>query len=179
MNSLSLGIRLAIVLPTVFFSISQILKYSLKSRSRKELIGRSVTEYRWIFSWVGERSDREFRWEFFIDSAILSMVNGLILIFELTRIEYGVILLILGIVLSLAGFVAIESNSNSGVGVLTFLLYFLFFSEMLYFSVFGISLNLFGFTLLPRYISLLPSIAFVTVVIIAMAVSLRKRIRKP
>jgi len=107
------------------------------------------------------------------------MVNGLILIFELTRIEYGVILLILGIVLSLAGFVAIESNSNSGVGVLTFLLYLLFFSEMLYFSVFGISLNLFGFTLLPRYISLLPSIAVVTVVIIAMAVSLRKRIRKP
>jgi len=175
MNKLSFGIRLVIVLPTVFFLFSQILKYSLKIRSKKELVGRAITEFKLIFSWLGERSDREFRWEFFIDSAILSMANGLILIFELNRIEYGVVLLILGIVISLAGFVAIESNSNSGVAILMFSLYVLFLSETFYFFVFGVSFSLLGFDLLPRHIFLLPSLIFLVIIVLAAAFSSMKK----
>jgi len=178
MNSLSLGLRLVIVLPTTFFLVSQILRYGLKIRSKKEAMGRNILESRWIFSWVGEQSTREFRWEFFIDSAILSMANGLILIFELARVEYGVILLILGIIVSLAGLVATESNSNSAIGLLVFCLIVLFICEMSYFLVYGIGFRLFGFTLLPWHVFFLPSVVVLILVFLAGVASSRKKIQK-
>lgn len=168
MDNLSLGIRLVIVLPTVFFLISQILKYTLKTRSKKEVGDRNLPSSNPVFSWIGHRTDRQFRWEFSIDSAILSMANGLILVFELGRTEYGIVLLIFGVIISLAGFVAIESDSDSGSTFVSLLLYVLFLSEMLYFASFGASYNLLGFVVLPWHIFLVPSIATITIIIVAL-----------
>jgi len=90
---------------------SQLLRYGLKTRARKELATHTRgAESAWIFTRVGEQSTREYRWEFFIDSAILAVVNGLIMIFELSRTEYGIVLWIVGVAIAFAGLVATEAS---------------------------------------------------------------------
>jgi hypothetical protein len=170
-----LGIRLVFVLPTVFFLVSQILKYALKTQSRKEVATSAANVASPIFSWMGQRADRQFRWEFSIDSAILSMANGLILVFELQRVTYGIALLILGVILSLAGFVAIESKSEPGWTIVSLMLYLLFFSEMFYFAVFGFSFSLLGITVLPWEVFLVPSLACLAIIIIALVTARKSR----
>ena len=176
-DGLSLGVRLVIVLPTVFFLVSQILKYTLKTQSKKVEVTAhtalaSMTNP--FLSWIGQRADRQFQWEFYIDSAILSMANGLILVFELQRTEYGIMLLILGVICSLAGLVAIESNSAPGLTFISTMLYLLFFSEMFYFASFGIRFNLMGFTILPWEVFLSPLVVLFAIIIIALLAQKKK-----
>jgi hypothetical protein len=164
-NTLSLGIRLVIVLPTFLFIVSQILRYGLKARTKKELSDQRGQQPGWIFSrLVDLQSSREFKWEFFIDAVILSLVNGLILIFELSRIEYGVILLLVGVILGLAGLVETEANSGA-VGLLAALVVLLFLSELIYFASFGTSLIVMGFTVEPRHLFFAPWIAFLILMV--------------
>jgi hypothetical protein len=162
-----------ILVPTLFFLLSQVLRYGLKARTKKELI--KSPELRLGFASLGEKATREFRWEFFLDSAVLSMVNGLILTFELTRAEYGVALLVAGVAISLAGLVATEAQSNSTVGFLISVLVVLFVSEFAYFTAFGSVIEVLGFSLLPREIFLLPALgAFLilaVLVLLAIAVA--------
>jgi hypothetical protein len=113
---------------------------------------------------------REFRLEFFIESALLSIANGAILAFSLARAEYGFILLVFGVILCFIGFVATEVESKSAsivVGTVISLLFLMFISELAYFFVFGYAVTLFGFTLLPRDIFFIPSIVLVIVLFIA------------
>lgn len=167
MANLTVGIRLVLVLPTIFFLISQVLKYRLKTKSEKETNPQMPIAPTSILSWMGQRANVAFRWEFFIDSTILSMANGLILVFELSRTEYGIVLLISGIFISLAGLVETYCNSDEGVTIVSLLLYTLFLSEMFYFSAFGISYVLFGLTVLPKSIFLVPWLALVIFVVLA------------
>jgi len=137
-SDISLGIRLVIIMPSIFFVFSQLLGYGLKTRARKELttLARSA-ESAWIFTRVSEQSTGEYRWEFFIDSAILAVINGLIMIFELSRTEYGIVLLIVGVTIAFAGLVATEAKSTSTVMMLILLLAPLFLGQLGYFWVSG------------------------------------------
>lgn len=115
---------------------------------------------------MADQSSREFRWEFFIDSVILSIANGLILVFELARIEYGVLLLVVGVVAALGGLVATEAGPSSAVGFLIVIMILLFLGEMAYFAFFGMSFYLLGFTVRPWQMFFLPSVIFWLVVVI-------------
>ncbi len=172
MTALSIGLKLVIALPTVFFIFSQILRVGLKTRTKKELMGRP--ELMGVFASLGERSTREFRWEFFIDSAILSMANGLILVFELGRIEFGVAILVAGVAFSLAGLVGTEAESSSSVGFLMLALGVIFVSELVYFVAFGSQINVLGINVLPRHIFLAPSLIILVLIVLAV-VSQSKR----
>ena len=165
---------MVIILPTLLFIVSQILRYGLKARTKKELIGQQAPESAWIFTKIGHQSSREFKWEFFIDAVILSMVNGLILIFELARIEYGVILLLVGVILALAGLVAIEADSNA-VGLLILAIILLLLSEMSYFAFFGLSYSVLGLSMLPRHVFFLPSLVLLILLAIVALWGKRKR----
>jgi hypothetical protein len=125
---------------------------------------------------IGQPASVQFRWEFFIDSAILSMANGLILVFELGRTEYGIILLVLGVVGSLSGLVETYCKSDDGVTVFSLMLYTLFLSEMVYFITFGISYILLGFSFVPRYFFALVWLAmFIFVALVAIFVKPQPR----
>lgn len=166
MNTLPLGVRLVIILPTLLFLASQILRYGLKIRARKELMTQQAEQFRSVFMRVADQSSREFRWEFFIDSVILSIANGLIFIFQLGRIEYGVVLLVAGVIAALGGLVATEANSGAAVGFLIVIMILLFLGEMTYFAFFGMSFDLLGFTVRPWQMFFLPSVLFCLVVAI-------------
>lgn len=169
---LSFGIRLVVVLPTVFFLFSQLLRYALKARTKEMVSQGKFVGVQGTFSlgilprYLGELSTREFRFEFFIDSTILSIANGLILSFELARFEYGVVALILGVAISVAGFVATETNSKVALSWLAFLLILLFVSEVTYFSFFGVTLMAFGFELLPRHFFFIPSLVSLALILV-------------
>jgi len=166
-NEIPLGTRLIIIMPSIFFVFSQLLRYGLKTRARKELATQTRgAESAWIFTRMGEQSTREYRWEFFIDSGILALVNGLIMVFELSRTEYGIVLLILGVAIAFAGLVATEANSASTVGMLISLLAVLFLGQLGYFWVFGTRYEIMGFSLLPRHVFFLPSVALLTLIVL-------------
>jgi len=166
MNSLPLGIRLVIILPTLLFLVSQILRYGLKIRAKKELMTQEAQQFRSLFMRVANQSSRDFRWEFFIDSVVLSIANGLILVFELARIEYGVSLLVAGVIATLAGLVATEADSTPAVGLLIVIMVLLFLGEMTYFAFFGMSFDLLGLTVRPWQMFFLPSVAFIVIVVV-------------
>lgn len=174
---------MAIVLPTVFFLFSQLLRYVLKTKTKRIIGTDKVATPAGTISlgllprFLGEQSTREFRFEFFIDSTILSMANGLILAFELAKVEYGVIALILGVVLSVAGFVATETERNSSVSWLFFALCLFFISEAVYFTTFGTRTVEFGFTLLPWHMFLLPTFAFLSLVVFVMVIQTVRKLR--
>jgi hypothetical protein len=128
---------------------------------------------------LGERSTREFRFEFFIDSTILSIANGLILAFELERFEYGVVLLIFGVVLSVAGFVGTETESKTAISWLFFVSSLFFISEVSYFLAFGTRVNILGLTLLPRDVFFLPTEAFLLFVALVVAVQAVRSSKRP
>jgi ABC-type uncharacterized transport system permease subunit len=130
-------------------------------------------ESAWIFARVSEQSTREYRWEFFIDSAILAVVNGLIMIFELSRTEYGIVLLIVGVTIAFAGLVATEAKSTSTVMMLILLLAALFLGQLGYFWVSGTRYEIMGFNLLPKHVFFLPLVALLTLIILV--TSLRRR----
>lgn len=178
---LSFGVRLAIVLPTLFFLLSQLLRSILKSKTKRMIGGDNIQSVAGPISFgsmshfLGEQSTREFRFEFFIDSTILSIANGLILAFELSRVEYGVVMLIFGVTLSMAGFVAAETDSNGAISFLVFVSILFFVAELSYFSAFGTVTNVLGFTLLPWHLFILPPIVITLFVfIIAIATALKK-----
>ena len=58
---------------------------------------------------------------------------------------------------------------------MSFLLYLLFFSEMLYFASFGVSFNLLGFVVLPWHIFLVPSVVSVAIIIAAILAARKKK----
>jgi hypothetical protein len=170
-------------LPTAFFLFSQLLRYALKRKTREiaDLGQGKIVGAGGPFSlgnlprYFGEQSSREFRFEFFIDSNILSMANGLILVFELTRVEYGTMLLIFGVIMSMAGFVATETKSEAALSLIIFVLILFFVSELCYFSMFGNRIELFGFTILPWHAFFLPSVGFLLLVLL---VSIYQRSKK-
>jgi hypothetical protein len=185
---LSFGIRLAIVLPTVFFLLSQLLRYALKASTKRIISQDRIQSIAGPISlgmiprFLGERSTREFRFEFFIDSAILSIANGLILAFELERFEYGVVALIFGVVVSVAGFVGAETESKTAVSWLFFISSLFFISEVSYFLAYGMRFDIFDFTLFPRDIFFLPTEAlllFVALVVIVQAIRNSRRPHMP
>jgi len=165
-----------IIFPTLFFIFSQILRLVLKSTTKKELtdIGVSLRSETLLKS-VGRQFTTELRWEFFIDSIILSMVNGLILMFELNRFESGTILLVGGIIISVSGFVVTHAKMDSAVGFLMFLLFLLFVSEAFYFAAFGTTFSLLGFIILPWHIFLFPSLVFIVVIALGAAVYSKRK----
>jgi hypothetical protein len=168
-----MGLRLVIALPTFFFMFSQAVRVGLRLRAKKELMNRR--ELSAFFSIFADAATRESRWEFFIDATILAIINGLILAFELSRLEFGVILVVIGIILSLAGLVATEANSGTWVFFTMFLFITVFISELCYFAVFGLSLEIWGITLMPRHVFFAPYVIVLIVVFFAILKSRSKK----
>jgi len=105
------------------------------------------------------------------------MANGLILAFELSRVEYGVIALMFGVVVSVAGFVATETDRNTAISWLFFILCLFFLSEASYFSTFGTGITVFGFSLLPRQVFVLPTAAFLLLIALVIIVQIVRSLR--
>lgn len=144
-----------------------LVRYGLKTRARKELTtGTRSAESAWIFTHMSEQSTREYRWEFFIDSVILAVVNSLIMIFELSRTEYGIVLLIAELIIAFAGLVATEAKSVSTVSMLIFLLAVLLLGQLGSSWTFGTRYEIMGFDLLPKHVFFLPLVALLTLIIL-------------
>jgi len=127
---------------------------------------------------LADLSSREFTSEFFVDSVALSIANGLILVFELDRIEYGMVLLVAGGVVAVGGLVATQVGSSSAEFLSAIMILF-FFSELTYFVFFGMSFYLLGFSVQPRQIFFLPSIIFELLVVVFSLRIRRRRLSRP
>lgn len=176
-TQLSFGVRLAITLPTILSLISFVLRYLLAKPWQMPEGPMETTGLTRVPAQMTKGLGRSFYWDFFVDSIILAMANGLILMFELQRVEWGVVLLFSGIVVVLFGFVCLEIHLQNGVVLSIFLLIMLFIYELSYFAVFGIALNFFGFVLIPRYIATFP-IIFVFILILLAGLSTKRRTSK-
>ena len=155
MSTLSLGLRLVAILPTLLFLVFQLLHHGLRVRLKKELIVQEVPRFKSVFVRMADLSSREFRSEFFVDSVALCIANGLILVFELDRIEYGMVLLVAGVVVAVGDLVATQVSSSSAKFLSAIMILF-FISELTNFVFFGMSFCPLGFSVQPRQIFFLP-----------------------
>lgn len=179
MSTLSLGLRLVVILPTLLFLVFQLLHYALRTRLKKELTLQEVPQFKSVFVRLADLSSREFRSEFFVDSVALSIANGLILVFELVRIEYGMVLLVTRVVVAVAGLVAAQVGSSSTEFLSAIMILFPI-SELTYFVFFGMSFYLLGFSVQPRQVLFLPSIIFgLLVVVFSLRIRRRRLSRSP
>lgn len=90
--TLSLGIRLVILLPSILFLIG----FSFKSI----IVGKTPSRYQKLPNvWNANRSD--FFFSLAIDALFIFVANGLIIMFEFNLSELGIVALICGVILSM------------------------------------------------------------------------------
>jgi hypothetical protein len=91
---------------------------------------------------IGDKKQRNshFLFGFYIDSFALSIVNGVIIMFQTLNLFYGFILLFLGMVMGLFGFALIFTNRLSVATFLsTVIVFILFIPELLFLSTSSLS----------------------------------------
>lgn len=156
---LSIGIRLVIIFPTFLFLTGCLLKSIIESRNlakiyneitgslmekipneniennEQVIIEKYETMGIAIKNFI-ERSN-DFLFIFGIESIIILLANGLIIIFELQQSEIGVVSMIFGILLSLFLLIGIYSDKNSAIYFGYYGVFGLLGGELAYFITFG------------------------------------------
>lgn len=109
--TISTGIRLVIIFPTLFFLIGCLYRSITERTDFKEVLKINKT--------VARKLGFSFYFLLSIDSLFLFLANGLIIIFELGFPELGIITMILGAILSVSLIVAIHSEHSflSEIGI--------------------------------------------------------------
>ena len=139
--TVSLGIRLVIILPTLLFLIGFVFKGLIERNSWESILKNDGNEI--LFKKLGG----DFMLIFAIESIFLFMANGLIIIFELQRPEIGIIAMILGILFSVSILVGLHA-SNYNSGIIGFIgIFGLLSGELTYFSFFGSEIMIDQFSL--------------------------------
>lgn len=136
---LSLEIRLVIILPTLLFFIGFVFKAVVERRSIIKTMEKKQ------YKELCYSSLRDFFFILAIDSTFLFIANGLILIFELERVVFGIMTMIIGVILSMFLLTGLHSRSNIGL-VGNFGIFMLLTGEFAYFCFYGSPLEnvLFG-----------------------------------
>jgi uncharacterized membrane protein len=97
---LSLGIKLVIALPSFLFLIGFILKGILEKHQIEQI--HKLNNYPSLdLVELGFKHYLDFLYMFSIESVFLIVANGLIIIFEIQKIELGILLIIAGLILSI------------------------------------------------------------------------------
>lgn len=141
--TLTLGIRLVIIFPTLLFLIGFTLKGLIERATLERCFQTLGVEHK-----LGENLNHDFLTMLAIDATFLFVANGLILIFQFEKIEGGIIALIAGLILSMCVHISIyiiKISGNgavdiaSGLGLISVLgIFALLFGEFVYFSVYEI-----------------------------------------
>jgi len=128
--TLSLGIRLVIIFPTLLFLIGFSFK-AIIQRESFNIIKKNVEKE--IYDKLEGKIGLDFFYILAIDSVFLFTANGLILIFELQKIEIGIIAMIVGLILSMFVLTGIYAKSGffSAFGISS--VYIFLFLEFAYF----------------------------------------------
>ncbi|MCP8321503.1 MAG: hypothetical protein H3Z52_11285 [archaeon] len=128
-SEISLGIRLVIIFPTIFFIISYLLRLITTGGLEDEIENLAKGSS----SAVRDVITEHFSWNYLIDAIILNLLNGLIIIFELHQSELGIILMFIGMGISLFSMIAL-AYGGEGFAFFTFSLFFgLYSAEFAYF----------------------------------------------
>ena len=143
---LSLGIRLVILLPSFLFLIGFGFKSLIENRHLERIseLNNSREIHRDMFL------DSIFQFSF--ESVFLLVANGLIIIFELQQVELGIILILIGLVISTALSIAAHINHPLLVGAAFDSMFFIIGWELGYFWSYGLEKIL---TLTPETFSLI------------------------
>lgn len=134
--TISLGIRLVILFPTMLFLTGFILKGMIELKRREKSKEEELKERRNDFFFI-----------FAIESIFLFIANGLILIFELEQSEFGVITIILGVVIPIFLLVGSLYDNDWAIGIGFFGAFGLLFGEFCYFSSYGLEIMIGTFSL--------------------------------
>lgn len=133
--TLSLGIKLVILLPTFLFFVGFYFKSFVEKKSVKSLETTVLNGDIFLATVIIERFN-----DFFIllaiDSLFILIGNGLIIIFELGHNELGILTIILGMILSIYVFISVYSKNIITLGTLG--IFGLLGGEFLYFLSYGI-----------------------------------------
>lgn len=134
--TLTLGIRLVIILPTLLFLVGFTFKALIEAASIERCIRGPRVERK-----LGANLARDFILVLAIDATFLFVANGLILIFQFQKVETGIIALIGGLILSMCIQVSIYTlvEQSFPMFIFGFLGTFgLLSGELVYFSTYEI-----------------------------------------
>ena len=116
------------------------LMNQLSSNIDSKQIGQKIIKNNALTIEDKKQRNSHFLFGFYIDSFALSIVNGVIIMFQTLNLFYGFILLFLGMVMGLFGFALIFTNRLSVATFLsTVIVFILFIPELLFLSTSSLS----------------------------------------
>ena len=109
--SISLGIRLVVIFPTLLFLIGCCFRSIIEKKDFQDVYKLNED--------IGEKLEHSFLLILSIDSIFLLIANGLIIIFEFGSMEIGIIALIFGVLVSICLLITVYTDNLilGGIGI--------------------------------------------------------------